>query len=106
MDIIKNIKLLRTQKSISQEAIADALHLDGSVISNIESGKRELKVRELEVIAECLGVNVIDLFTYPKKYIDSELTQSESEKVCVTFEVSPDKRDYLLKLVLGEATNK
>lgn len=102
MNVVDNIKQIRLQKGISQEIIAEALHLDGSVISNIESGKRELKVKELEVIARCLGVSEIDLFTYPKRYVEAELIDKSAEKVSVTFEVSPDKRDYLLKLVLGK----
>ncbi len=45
------------------------MNVDIAVISNIENGKRELKVRELEIIANCLEVGVVDLFTYPRKYV-------------------------------------
>ena len=68
MKIIENIKEIRINKGIPQKALADALSVDNAVISNIENGKRELKVAELENIANCLGVEVIDLFTYPEKY--------------------------------------
>ena len=63
MKIIENIKEIRINKGIPQKALADALSVDNAVISNIENGKRELKVAELEYIANCLGVDVIDLFT-------------------------------------------
>ena len=49
-------------------------------------------------IAEVLKVDVIYLFTYPKTYVDAS-TIENSEKILVTFEVSPDKRDILLNLV-------
>lgn len=101
MNVISNIKKIRLSKSINQEIIADALGIDTSSFSNIENGKRELKVSELEKIANCLSVGVLDLFTYPKKYVDSESFAS-SERISVTFEVSPDKRDVLLKMVTGE----
>jgi len=98
MDIIKNIEKLRKEKGVTQEVIADALGVDNSVISNIEKGKRELKVSELEIIASVLRVNVIDLFTYPKIFIDRDELE-RPERISVTFEVSPDKKDILLSLV-------
>lgn len=101
MNVVENIKLIRQLKSINQETLAESLEVDTAVISNIEKGKRELKVSELEKIAKCLSVDILDLFTYPKRFVDSD-TVENSDKISVTFEVSPDKRDYLLKLVTGE----
>ena len=102
-NIISNIKTLRLEKGITQEVMADALGVDTAVISNIEKGKRDLKVKELEIIANCLSVDVLYLFTYPKKYVDVETIKSDKEdKVSVTFEVSPSKRDYLLHLVMNK----
>lgn len=101
MNVVENIKLIRLQKSINQETLADALDVDPAVISNIEKGKRELKVSELEKIADCLSVDVLYLFTYPNIYVDATSVES-NERISVTFEVSPDKRDYLLKMVTGE----
>ena len=54
MDIIKKIFAIRKEKGITQEVIADALFVYTSVISNIEKGKKELKVSELEKIANAL----------------------------------------------------
>jgi len=53
------------------------------IFSNAESG---------------LNVDITYLFTYPKKYVDAS-TIDKSERISVTFEVSPDKRDLLLGLV-------
>lgn len=38
MNVVKNIREIRLQKSISQSAIADELGVDVAVISNIERG--------------------------------------------------------------------
>ena len=101
--VVENIRAIRLEKSISQQAIADALNVDVSAISNIENGKRELRVSELENIANVLRVDVIDLFTWPHHYVNSKNVEKDTrEKVCVTFEVDPQKRDYLLRLVMGE----
>ncbi len=98
MNVLKNIKDIRLEKSINQDVIADALGIDTSAVSNIENGKRELRVSELDKIANCLGVDLLYLFTYPEKYVNIK-SLKEPERISVTFEVSPDKREHLLRLV-------
>jgi len=98
MNIIENIKSMRLEKGIIQEVLAEALGFDVANYSRIENGKQELKVSQLEIIANVLKVDVIDLFTYPKIFVDKE-SISNAERISVTFEVSPDKRDILLNLV-------
>lgn len=98
MDVIQNIIAIRREKGLNQDVIADALNIDTSAASKIESGNRQLKVSELAKIADALNEDVVYLFTYPKRFVDKDLLKIE-EKVSVTFEVSPDKRDYLLSLI-------
>lgn len=105
MDIIRNIKNIRLEKGVNQEVIANELGFDIANWSRIENGKQELKVGQLEKIAKVLQVEVIDLFTYPKKYVDKDEVGS-AERISITFEVSPDKRDILLNLVTKESSKK
>lgn len=102
MDIAKNIREIRLQKSINQKDIADALHVDDAVVSNIERGKRELKVSELEIISNVLGVSVVDLITYPKKYVESDMVNDEPMEAILQVRLRKDKKDQVLKLVFGE----
>lgn len=102
MDIAKNIREIRLQKSINQKYIADALHVDDAVVSNIERGKRELKVSELEIISNVLGVSVVDLITYPKKYVESDMVNDEPMEAILQVRLRKDKKDQVLKLVFGE----
>lgn len=95
--VVENIKAMRLEKGINQEVIADALNFEIANWSRIENGKQELRVSQLEKIANVLHCEVIDLFTYPEKYVKKG--ENEGERISVTFEVSPDKRDMLLKLV-------
>lgn len=102
MDIHKNIKEIREQKAINQQVIADALNVDIAVVSRIEKGTRPLKVTELEIIANALGISVIDLITYPKKYIEKDATQDEPLEAILQIRLSKDKKDQVLKLVFGD----
>jgi transcriptional regulator with XRE-family HTH domain len=103
MDIVKNILKIRKEKGIAQEVIAEALGADTSVISNIENGKRELKVSELEKIAKVLGVDVLYLITYPEIYeIKQQGQKQEPVEAILQIKLMSDKKDQVLKLVFGE----
>lgn len=102
MNAIENIKLIRLEKGIPQKIIADALNVDNSVISNIENGKRELKVSELEIIAKSLEVSIIDLFTYPDKYISVSKTKDDEIAATLTIQLRKEKKDQVLRLVFGD----
>ena len=103
MDIVKNLFEIRKEKGITQEIIADALCVDTSVISNIEKGKRELKVNELEKIANALGVDVLYLITYP--FVYEKKTNGENEKtpkVTLQIELEDNVKADVIKLAFGD----
>ena len=102
MDIAKNIREIRLQKSINQQVIADALGLDVAVVSNIEQGKRDLKFKDLEKISNALGMSVIDLITFPDKYIKAESIKEEPIEAILQIKLKKDKKDQVLKLVFGD----
>ena len=92
MKINENFKKIRQEKGFTQEQFADVLHVDGSAISKI-------------ALASLIEEDVTYFFTYPKRYVDADLVNAP-ERISVTFEVSPDKRDILLKLVTGQDSVK
>ena len=103
MNVIRNIIEIRKEKGISQEFIADALHVDTSVISNIERGKRELKVCELEIIAKALQVDVLYLLTYPHVYMKREPSgKQEPAETIVQIKLTGEKRANVLKMLFGD----
>jgi len=103
MNVIKNIIDIRKEKGISQEFIAEVLHVDTSVISNIERGKRELKVCELEIIAKALQVDVLYLLTYPHVYVKKEMDNKQKlTETIIQIKLTGEKRENVLKLVFGD----
>lgn len=98
MNVIQNIKKLRIEKNVNQDVIAMALGFDVSNWNKIENGKQQLKVNQLEKIAQVLGVRVIDIFTYPEVYVNpSELTNSE--RISITFDVPIENKSTLLRMI-------
>lgn len=57
-----NMKRVRHDKQLSQEALADLCDLDRTYISGIERKRRNLSVRNIQRIADALDVDVRDLF--------------------------------------------
>ena len=103
MNVVENILKIRREKGISQEFIANALGVDTSVISNIENEKRELKVKELEIIANALDVDTLYLLTYPHVYVKKERDDVTPLETILQLKLTGEKRDKVLKLIFGDS---
>lgn len=62
-EIGKKIKILRKTRGLTQQQLADKLKVKRATISNYEIGRRSPHIKELEDIAEALGVN-LDYFGF------------------------------------------
>ena len=70
--ILDNIDTIRRNKGYSQEYIAAQIGMKQAGFSLIMSGERELKYNTLLQIAKVLQISVIDVITFPEKYIPSK----------------------------------
>jgi transcriptional regulator with XRE-family HTH domain len=65
MDILKDfgkrVRERRTALGVSQEAFAAKCNLDRTYISGIERGKRNVSLRNIEVIAKALDTSISEL---------------------------------------------
>lgn len=77
------LRLLRKEKRMTQQELADALNIKRATISNYEIGRRSPHLSELRRIAEYFGVgldyfgvaqtdDIIDLVARAKKVFDNE----------------------------------
>lgn len=56
MKAVANLKKLRKEKNLSQQDVADFLHITRAAYTNIENGKRETDFNGLSTLAEYFGV--------------------------------------------------
>lgn len=56
-----NIRRLRRQRSLSQEALADICGLHRTYVGSVERGERNVTLSSLELLAKALDVPVVDL---------------------------------------------
>lgn len=69
MDIIRvfsnNVRTRRTQLGLSQEHFAERCGLHRTYISALERGKRSISLKNIQLIADALGVETYKLFIDP-----------------------------------------
>lgn len=77
-DILENIEEIRKQKGYKQAYVAQKLGIGQTAYSNYVRRSNDISIGRLSRIAEVLGVSVVDIITYPVKYIP----ESEQKKDC------------------------
>lgn len=58
------VRIVRTDRALSQEALAEAADLNRSFIGLLERGKTNVTIKNLEAIANALDVDIKSLFEF------------------------------------------
>jgi transcriptional regulator with XRE-family HTH domain len=61
--LAENIRRLRHERDLSQEALADICGLHRTYVGSVERGERNVTLSSLELLARALDVSVIELLT-------------------------------------------
>lgn len=69
MAIGKNIKRLRLNSGLTQEQLAERLHLSGQAVSKWENGTALPDIVLLPALADCFGVTIDELMDYKLKIL-------------------------------------
>ena len=62
IEIANRIRRLRKKKELTQEQLAEKVHVSTTHIGLVETGKRRAILKTLQRIASALGVKLKDLF--------------------------------------------
>ena len=71
-DIRENIEVIRKQKGINQEVLAEMLGIKQATYSGYFTRNQSLTYDKVLQIADKLGLSIIDLITYPVLYVPEE----------------------------------
>lgn len=61
--LARNLRKLRAERSLSQEALADLAGLHRNYLGGIERGERNVGIDNLEKIARALGISLAELLS-------------------------------------------
>ena len=64
--VAKNLKRLRTRQGMTQEELAERLHVTRQAVSNWETAKTQPDIETLMVLAEALGTDANELIYGPR----------------------------------------
>lgn len=62
--LAKRIRKLRKQQGLTQEQLAEKVHVSTTHVGLVETGKRKFGLKTLQKVANVLGVRVKDLIPY------------------------------------------
>ncbi len=58
----KRVRELRTQRALSQEKFALHIGMDRTYLASVESGKRNISLKNISIIADGFGISLEELF--------------------------------------------
>jgi len=102
--IYEQLKVLREKFGYSQEEMASKVNKSQSAYARIELGITKTDYNLLLDFAQTVGMSVIDLITYPEKWVPLEPEEPTEAvtKVVLQIELKREKKDQVLKLVFGD----
>ena len=86
-EIFKNIEEIRREKGIKQILIAELMGVTQSAYSNYVNRNDDISMSRLTQIANILKISVIDILTYPIKYVPETDLCEECRKKDETIEI-------------------
>lgn len=101
--ILVNLKAIMYARGLKQATMAMYAGTTPSQFSRILNGTVQLSILQLANIATELQMNVIDIITYPKRYVEEQKdAEQEPVEAILQIKLRHDKRDQVLSLVFGE----
>lgn len=105
--ILENIRKIMNDRGLTQASIAEYANTTPSQMSRIFKGDVQLSLKQLSDIATSFQMTVVDVITYPNKYVDSNGLSDEEKamrkpKVLLQLELEEEKKEQVLKIVFGE----
>lgn len=80
--VAKNLKRLRKQTELTQEELAERLHVTRQAVSNWETARTQPDVETLTALAEALGTDVNGLIYGPRPRVESYTRYQKKYVVC------------------------
>jgi transcriptional regulator with XRE-family HTH domain len=100
--LVENILKILNTKGLIQADLVALTGWDKSVVSRIISGRRGFDVNELSKIATVLEMPILDIITYPDKYVRAGSPEQEPLEAILQIRLKKDKKDQVLRLVFGD----
>ncbi len=75
----KNMRRIRLGQEMTQERLAERAELHPNYISSVERGERNISIRNIERIANALGVTMSELVGQPENNAETKPATDEAQ---------------------------
>ena len=99
-DVVRNFRLIRENKGLSQETVAEKMHKTQSSYARVERGATKIDLETLFMFAKVMDMSVIDIIAYPKKMVEEG--EKMSIEAILQLRLTRTKKDEVLKIVFGD----
>lgn len=100
--ITQIIQKILNDKHLTKQDLALFLDIDDSNVARLLSDKSQLTYNTLAKIADFLAISVIDIITYPDKFVPVTKSEDEPLEAVLQIKLKKDKKDQVLNLIFGE----
>ena len=94
-DFGEALRALRTEHNMTQQQLADALHVDRSTIAYWESGKRTPDIATVRLIADSFDIDVVELLSAPTSYEEKNIVIAVDDEKLI---LSGEKYDEVIAI--------
>jgi len=106
MNTGQNIKKIREEKGMTQQQIAELIHMHRSNYSKIESGQREISVDALNKIAKYFGMTIDQIVNFEGS-IPTEISiedKNTNEKIKLIDALEEEDKQAIFRIIDGMLT--
>lgn len=93
--ILNNIEAIRKEKGYKQEFMAQKMGVKQNTYSTYISAGSDIPFSRLSVIADIFEMPIIDIITYPEKYVPISIAKKECEKCTEKDRAIKNLNDYI-----------
>lgn len=99
--VAENILKIMNDRKMTQAAIAEMMGTSPSQLSRELKGEVGVSLSQIENLATALGMQDIDIFTYPDKYVKDERRDEKIDAV-LQIKLKNSVKKKVLEFVFGE----
>ena len=103
--VIEKIRKIMNDRDLKKATLAMYAGISPSQMTKVMNGQVQISLWQLSNLASGLGMELIDLFTYPEKYRPVQ-ENNEEMTASITIQLKDDKKEQALKLLFGEKNLK
>jgi len=98
--VVEQLIKVMNDKKLSKSAFAELIEFPEAKWNKISNGNQSLSIDEFSNIAEKLRMREIDIYTFPKKFVEIDKKDDEI-KAQLTIELRDECKQQVLEMIFG-----